>query len=72
MTVEKIELDIPRGPKMGPDARPLFGYETVRAYADRQGATGGDIFRAAPELRRAVFRLNSINESECNGIFCIW
>ena len=35
MTVEKIELDIPRGPKMGPDARPLFGYETVRAYAER-------------------------------------
>lgn len=42
--------------------------EALFHAADRQGVTGGDIFRAAPELRRAAFRLNSINESECNGI----
>ncbi|QXN71359.1 hypothetical protein RCPACIFIC_90 [Rhodobacter phage RcPacific] len=42
--------------------------ESLFRAADRQGATGGDIFRAAPELRRAAFRLNSINESECNGV----
>ena len=42
--------------------------ESLFRIADRHGATGGDIVRAAPELRRAAFRLNSINESECNGI----
>lgn len=42
--------------------------ESLFRAADRHGATVGDIFRAAPELRLAAFRLNSINESECNGI----
>lgn len=42
--------------------------ETLFRAADRQGATGGDIFAAASELRRAAFRLNALNESECNGV----
>ena len=42
--------------------------ESLFRIADRHGATGGDLFRAAPELRRAAFRLNSINVSECNGV----
>ncbi|QXN72319.1 hypothetical protein RCSALEM_91 [Rhodobacter phage RcSalem] len=41
---------------------------TLYRAAERQGADVVDIFGAAPELRRAAFRLNSINESECNGV----
>lgn len=36
--------------------------------ANRQGSDSVNIWEAAPELRRAAFRLNSINESECNGV----
>ena len=35
MTLETITLSIPRGAKVGPDAKPIYGYENVQAYAER-------------------------------------
>ena len=31
----QIKLAIPRGAKIGPDARPIYGYEEVQAIEDR-------------------------------------
>ena len=35
MTIETITIAIPRGAKIGPDAKPIYGYENVQAYAER-------------------------------------
>ena len=35
MATKTITIAIPRGAKMGPDAKPIYGYENVQAYAER-------------------------------------
>ena len=36
--------------------------------ADRQETATPDIWGAAPELRRAAFRLDALNTAQCNGV----
>ena len=35
MATKTITIAIPRGAKVGPDAKPIYGYENVQAYAER-------------------------------------